>query len=179
MRAAELNQLTSSDFVFEHEIPHVKVRRDDPDGKNAKTTKNEASIRDIPLAPVLMELGLEQFVRNRAKLDRLFIEFRFGSAGRKSDGVTKFWLRYLKKFGLWKPGRSTHVWRHTLIACLRRNGATDEDIGSFVGHSGKSITSSYGGPQPLERKAKLLTKLDYGFDLVDALGGAYVKQRHQ
>jgi integrase len=153
------------------------VRRDG-DGKFEKTTKNEASIRDIPLAPVLIALGLEQFVRNRAKLDRLFIEFRFGSAGRKSDGATKFWLRYLKKFGLWKPGRSTHVWRHTVAAFLRSNGVSDEDIGAFIGHSGKTVTSGYGGPQPLARKALTLSKLNYGFDILDVLGGTFVKTKH-
>lgn len=178
MRASELCQLTSGDFVFDHEIPHVKVRRETADGAATKSTKNEASIRDIPIAPVLIELGLEQFVQNRSKLDRLFIEFRLGSRGRKSDGATKFWTRYLQKFDLWKPGRATHVWRHTLVACLRLYGATDEDIAAFVGHSGTSVTASYGGPQPLARKAMMLSKLNYGFDMLDALGGAYVKAKH-
>lgn len=178
MRASELCQLTAADFVFDDEIPHLKVRRENNNGEATKTTKNVASIRDIPLAPVLIDLGLEQFVRTRSKTDRLFIEFHLGNRGRKSDGATKFWTRYLQKFDLWKPGRATHVWRHTMIACLRRNGATDEDIAAFVGHSGKTVTSSYGGPQPLQRKALMLDKLDYGFDILDALGGAYVKIKH-
>ena len=181
LRAGELSQLQPSDFKFDHDVPHLKVREEDDSGQRVKSTKNEASVRDVPIHPRLLTLGLREFVSGRAKAypkDRVFREFRLGQRGRLSDGMTQFWRAYLKDLGLWKEGRAVHVWRHTVIACLRANGAAEEDIAAFVGHSGRTVTSGYGGAQPLERKAKTMFGLEYGFDVVEALGGPYVKAKH-
>jgi integrase len=181
LRAGELSQFLPEDFVFSSEIPHLKVRTEDALGERVKTTKNAASVRDVPLAWPLLELGLAEFVAARAKVNpkaRVFREFRPGTQGRKSDGLTKFWSRYLKKFDLWKEGRSTHVWRHTVIACLRANDVPIEDIAAFVGHSRGTVTEGYGGSYPLSRKLKTVTNLDYGFDVVAALGGPYSNKLH-
>lgn len=181
LRAGELSQLLPADFIIAADIPHLKVRREDEAGNEVKQTKNQASVRDIPLAPILFDLGLAEFVAVRAKRypkDRLFREFRLGSKDRVSDGMTKFWSDYLKKFDLWKPGRATHVWRHTVVACLRANGVSDEDIGAFVGHKLGTMTSEYGGDHPLSRKAGTVQRLDYGFDVLAALGGSWDKVKH-
>lgn len=53
------------------------------------------------------------------------------------------------------------------------NGVSDEDIGAILGHSGVTVTAGYGGPQPLDRKVKTLAQLDYGFDLMEVLGGPF------
>lgn len=181
LRAGEFTQLLPSDFVFDHEIPHLKVQEVDGSGEKVKSTKNLASIRDVPLAPDLLTLGLREYVERRAKRfpkDRVFSYFRTGTQGRKSDGMSKFWLAYLKLFGLWKPGRATHVMRHTIIARLRALEIAEEDISAFVGHSGKTMTSRYGGAYPLARKAGTAAKLNYGFDLVAAVGGPYDSTQH-
>jgi integrase len=168
LRAGECSQLLPADFVFDADIPYLKVRQEDETGSAVKSVKNTASVRDVPLSPVLLNLGLRQFVEGRAKHHpkrRVFFEFRLGSRGRTSDGMTKFWGDYLRKVGLWKPGRATHVWRHTVVACLRANGVAEEDIAAFVGHTGQSVTSTYGGAYPLSRKAQTMKKLYYGFDV--------------
>jgi integrase len=181
MRAGELSQLLVSDFALNDPIPHVKIRREDSSGKIVKTVKNKGAVRDTPLAPVMFELGLAQFIENRSKagLDvRVFREFRLGAGGRSSDGMTKFWSAYLKRFGLWKVGRATHVWRHTVIAMLRANEVSDEESGAYVGHSPRSVTAGYGGKFPLTRKLKTLEKLDFGFDVVALVGGPFDKRIH-
>ena len=109
----------------------------------------------------------------------MFRVFNLGQKDRTSDGATRFWGRYLKSFGLHKPGRSTHVFRHTLAHYLRAKGATEEDLGAVLGHAGRTITANYGGGQPLERKAKTLGLLDFGFDTISALGGPFDAGRHQ
>ena len=181
LRAGEVSQLLPADFEFSAEIPHIKIRAEDEAGKRVKTTKNEASVRDVPIAPVLLELGFAEFVLRRRKLApkaRVFREFRLGARGRTSDGMTKFWGDYLKKFGLWKEGRATHVWRHTVVACLRANEVPEEDIGAFVGHKRGTVTAGYGGPYPLARKLKTIEQLNYDFDVAAALGGAYDGASH-
>lgn len=182
LRAGELSQLLPEDFCFDDEVPHLKVRQLDDQGRKTKSTKNEASIRDVPLAPPLIELGLAEFVQARAAITRrgrVFKEFRLGTKGRTSDGLTKFWSSYLRKFDLWKEGRSTHVWRHTVVACLRDNGVAEEDIAAFVGHATGTMTSRYGGAYPLSRKMRTATHLDYGFDVVAAAGGPFAKSKHE
>lgn len=181
LRASELSQLHPADFVFDDPVPHVKIRRTDEAGEKVKSTKNLSSVRDLPLHPALLELGLREFVTVRAKRhpkERLFHEFRLGTQGKLSDGMSKFWSNYLKKFGLWKPGRSTHVWRHTLIAGLRQNGVMDQDIAALVGHAPGTMTGQYGGDQPLARKLQTLKQLDYGFNIAALLGGAWDKSKH-
>lgn len=181
LRAGELSQFLASDFVFDAEVPHLKVQRKNATGQTVKTTKNAASIRDIPLHTRLLTLGLREFVQQRGKKyegGRVFREFRLGSAGSTSDGMTRFWREYLIRFGLWKEGRATHVFRHTVIATLRANGASEEDIGAFVGHTGKTVTAQYGGPHPLARKAKTMELLKYEFDLVSLVGGPYDQNIH-
>lgn len=189
LRAGELCQLGPSDFDFEADIPHLKVREIGETGSKEKSVKNGSSIRDVPLHPRLLDLGLKEFVTERQKRwpgRRVFEEFRLGKH-RKSEGATRFWGDYLKKFGFWKEGRSTHVWRHTVIACLRSNGVAVEDIASIVGHSGNDgtegaafgQTKGYGGAYPLERKHAAILKLEYGFDLVSGLGGPYDETKHR
>ncbi len=178
LRAGELSQLLPEDFLFDADTPHLKVREVDDEGRRVKSTKNEASVRDVPIAPEVMKLGLREFVDRRARISRggrVFREFRTGTKGRKSDGLTKFWASYLRKFGLWKPGRSTHVFRHTVVAFLRSNEVSEEDIAAFVGHAKQTVTAGYGGAYPLTRKRKTLDRLEFGFDVVGALGGAYDK----
>ncbi|MFN3777063.1 hypothetical protein [Sphingomonas parapaucimobilis] len=181
LRAGELSQLLPTDFVFASDIPHLKVREENEKGERVKSAKTASSIRDVPLSPVLIELGLGDFVAARAKWhpkDRVFHEFRLGTHGRKSDGMTKFWNRYLKTHRLWKEGRATHVFRHTLAACLKANDIAEEDIGAVLGHSRQSVTAGYGGQLPLTRKRKAILSLHYGFDVVAALGGPYDRKRH-
>lgn len=181
IRAGELSQLLPSDFVFDDPIPHLKIREEDGAGQLTKRAKTASSIRDVPLLPILLQLGLREFVQARAKLQpkgRIFREFRLGGGDRLSDGMTKFWLRTLQKWGLHTPGRATHVSRHTFVAALRKNGVLEDEIGALVGHAPKSITGSYGGAFPLSRKLNAIGQIDYGFDVMKALGGPYQPSLH-
>lgn len=181
MRAGELAQLLPGDFDFDATIPHIKIRLEDETGKKTKSAKNKNAVRDVPIAPDLLTLGLREFVMRRAQQtpkSRIFIQFNFGVNGRKSDGATKFWGSYLRGAGLWKPGRATHVWRHTLIAFLRASEVPQEDIAALIGHSLGTVTAGYGGAYPLMRKAKTLEKLNFGFDIVAAAGGPYNQKLH-
>lgn len=182
IRAGELSQLLPSDFVFDAPVPHIKVREEDDKGTKTKSAKTAASIRDIPIAETLLILGLREFVERRAKIapkDRVFGRFRLGGSGKLSEGMARFWGDYLRRFKLHKPGRGTHVMRHTVIARLRALDVAEEDIAATVGHERGTTTSRYGGAYPLERKAKTLAKLDYGFDTVELLGGPYVDKVHK
>jgi integrase len=166
IRAGELTQLLPTDFYFEGPIPYFRVHELDADGNKTKSTKTKASTRDVPISPILLELGLRQFVERRGQTQRkarVFEQFRVGTRGKVSEGMTRYWGDYVRVFGLHKRGRGTHVWRHTVIARLRALGILEEDIAAFVGHGHGTITSRYGGSYPIERKKLVAEKLVYDF----------------
>lgn len=189
LRAGELAQLTPTDFVFDADIPHLTITDQGMVNGVKKTVKNQPSVRTLPIHPNLLALGLKEFVELRGKSGsgaQVFSVFRLG-ASRKSEGATRFWGDYLKMHGLWRKGRATHVWRHTTASVLRNSGATEAEIAATVGHTGGEValgpsfaqTKAYGGSLALKRKLEIISKLDFEFDVVAALGGPYDPKRHR
>lgn len=179
-RAGDIAQLLHSDFRFDHP-PHLIIQPGKLPEGFPKRSKFGARNHKVPLHPSLLELGIREFVEARAKRHpgkRLLFEIGLGEH-RMSTGMTKFWVRYLHAFDLFRPGRATHVHRHTMAARLRAAGVSNEDIGAVLGHSDASVTAGYGGDQGLERKLATLQKLDHGFDVVGALGGPYDPKVHR
>lgn len=172
MRAGEMSQLEVTDFDFASSPPVIHVRRENVDGVITKRTKNRASIRDIPISSVLIKLGLEGFVAQRAKSvaipKRLFSDVPLGErSGKISSGMSHFFSRYWRGIDLWSTGRSTHVFRHTVVANLRDRGVPEEVISAIVGHSTRTQTGRYGkNGRPLRELADAIERLDYGFDVV-------------
>ncbi|MCB2074967.1 MAG: tyrosine-type recombinase/integrase [Novosphingobium sp.] len=181
MRAGDVAQLLPSDFRLDDDVPHLLIQPGKlPEGL-PKRSKFGSRTHKVPLLPILFDLGLREFVERRAKrkpVRRLLHEIRLGQ-NRMSDGMTKFWTRYLDEVGLHSRGRGTHVFRHTVAARLRAAGVSDEDIGAVLGHQPNTVTAGYGGEQPLSRKFDTISKLDFGFDVLEALGGQYDPTLHR
>ena len=117
LRAGDIAQLLPSDFRFNDEVPHFVIQPGKlPEGVN-KRSKFGPRTHVVPLHPALLELGIREFVEGRAKQKpnrRLLYDLGLGEH-RMSTGMTKFWSRFLHKFDLFRPGRATHVHRHTVI----------------------------------------------------------------
>lgn len=179
LRGGECAQLLASDFNFDAKIPHLRLGPTVLPCGRKRMLKDHLMNHAFPIPEELIELGLKEFVEKRAKKDRrLFFEFRLGSE-RASDGISKFWRRQFQRFGLHKPGRGTHVFRHTVSFHLRSAALLDEQIGRLIGHKSKSVTGkSYGDGDYLELKLGYLSKLPYLDGLVDKLGGPYDPKRH-
>jgi len=190
LRAGEMCQLQVGDFDVDAEVPHLKVRSIDAEGKVSKSTKTKTSVRDVPIHPSLFTLGLREFLKakGRRPTTRVFEAFRLGTKGKRSEGAARYYGDYLRKFDLWSEGRGTHVWRHTVVKTLRDNRVSDSEIAWLVGHgaspdssqfkAGKLQTSEYGGKTGLHIVREIVDRLDYGFDLVEALGGPYDPSKH-
>ena len=67
MRAGEIAQLEVKDVDLDAEVAVFHVRREDHEGKKTKQVKNVTSERSVPVAPVLISLGLPAFVQLRSK----------------------------------------------------------------------------------------------------------------
>lgn len=182
LRAGEIAQLHVNDFDFDAPIPVLRVRREGPAGEPDKRVKTPSSQRDVPLADDLIVLGLPRFVQLRAKVvgqGRVLRDVNLGQKDRKSDGISKFWGRALLKAGVHQPGRSFHVFRHTFADNLRRHGVAENIIGGILGHEPATVTASYGGRLPMESLRDGVRALDFGMDVVKALGGAWNDAAHR
>ena len=71
------------------------------------------------------------------------------------------------------------MFRHTVADRLRAVGVYNEDIGAILGHAGSVQTANYGNQHHLGREAATLAKLDYGFDVLEALGGPFNSTLHR
>lgn len=179
LRGGECAQLLASDFDFEADIPHLRLGPAILPGGRKRMLKDHLMDHAFPIPEELLALGLREFVEARSKKNkRLFYEFRLGTE-RASDGISKFWRRQFKRFGLHKPGRGTHVFRHTVTFHLRSAGLLDEQIGRLLGHSAKTVTGkTYGPDHYLDLKLEYLSKLPYLKGLVEKLGGPYDPKKH-
>lgn len=92
-RLGELVQLHIKDVILDHGVPHISINEDD--GGHVKHLKSDAAIRTIPIHSDLLELGFDDFVRDRSekppKDHRLFHEIKFGEDGQAST-VFRYWI---------------------------------------------------------------------------------------
>ena len=179
IRAGDCAQLLPKDFHLDDELPYFVIQPGKlPDGQ-PKTSKFGVRSHVVPVHPTLIALGLREFVASRGTRKpavRLFFEIGLGGkqAERRNDEVL---VSLPTQVRCSSAGRSTHVFRHTLANRLRATGLSRE-IGSILGHTTGNVTDGYGGPQPLKRKAEIIGKLDFGFDVLEALGGPYDPKIH-
>ena len=176
MRAGELAQLEFDDFDFSSPSPVIKVRPEGMERADAKRVKTSSSKRDVPISSVLLRLRLPQFVDGRRQAAtrrsgalshvRVFHDVPLGSGDALSSGMTHFFSRYWKKVGVYKKGRATHVFRHTVVANLRSRSIPNDVIRDIVGHAPQTETERYGSSvRPLSERAAAIERIDYREDI--------------
>ncbi|MES0167810.1 site-specific integrase [Mesorhizobium sp. M0027] len=167
-RPAEIAQLTVADVRQEHGhwILHVTT-----EGDGDKSTKNEGSMRVVPVHPELVRLG---FIKYRNGMEaageaRLFPEAKRNSRGQMIAEFSREFGRYLIRLEM-KVGRglSLYSFRHGAADALRRAGHLDEQFGFILGHTSATMTGRYGiMPQGmLQQRVDLVNSIAYpGLDL--------------
>ena len=168
-RLAEIAQLELDDirelsgiYVFDINIEAI-------DNKTEKRTKNPQSIRQIPIHPKLIELGL---IKYRDKLKeagetRLFPELTLDSRGAYSRKISEWFNpEYLPSVNVNTEKKKFHCFRSTLANELEDVGASQEIIQQLTGHkTNQTVLRKY---YLMPNKAQLLTQwLDkLRFDIV-------------
>jgi integrase len=131
-RLNELSQLYISDFRKEKEIHYFSINADNED----KKLKNKASVRNIPIHPTLIELGLLNRVNElrRHGEKRLFPELK---KTRDNYGAlpSKWFGRFCTRCGIEDRRKTFHSFRHTVANNLKQNGASVEQRNALLGHS--------------------------------------------
>lgn len=132
-RVNEVAQLHLADFgVTEAGTPYVDFTAD---GENKKL-KNLQSRRRVPLHPLLVNLGLLDWVKalEAAGHDRLFPELRHDAEKGYGKALSKWFTRYMASRGNPRDGSLTfHSFRHTFTNALPED-VPDRVRKQFTGH---------------------------------------------
>jgi integrase len=166
-RLEELAQLRGSDFQEEKGLGHYIQIRDSED--NDQEVKNRNSVRNLPVHPTLVALGLLAYVK-RCKGGMLFPTLRADKYGILSTTFSTWFGRHRDALGIKDPSRVFHSFRHNFVdVCKQRAAQIPPEVReAMVGHlSANQIEQVYGsGLYPLEPQFAAMKHVDYaGLDL--------------
>ena len=175
-RLNELAQLYCDDLLqSEDGLWLMRITRD---AKRKQDTKNDNSVRRVPIHRQLIGLGLLRYrdwIESQGH-ERLFPNLPyFPTVENFSNGFSKRIGHHFKRHVSWgdpNQPKTFHGLRSTFIQTLRdRNGVHEEHIRYLVGHAAQhKMTAHYGGAKPVSVLDKHLQSLDYGIDFVRLLG---------
>ena len=129
--------------------PKTKAPVDAEDGAHWRLLKNGKSIRKVPVARELIELGLFRFldsVRDKGHLS-LFPSLAHDWHEKLSGAFSKFFGRYKKKIlGIDNPKKVLYSFRHTMKDAMTSANVSSKYLQRILGHaSGEgSVTDGYG-----------------------------------
>lgn len=158
--------------------PRPKIKGEPPAReKDGHRVKNKASIRRIPLHPMLIELGFLEYVESIRKAGhwRVFPELPKGRDG-YAKNATRWFLDYRKSCDVGDDAVDFHAFRHTFEGVALRARINAEYRSVWLGHSvGRGAMIDGGAAMTVEAykadyPAKLLLeevalKIDFGLDL--------------
>lgn len=116
--------------------------------------KNGQSIRRVPIAQELLDLGLLRYVDwvGAKGFKALFPTLRVDSHGKLSGSFSKFFGRFKKSIGITSSLKVFYSFRHTMKDLMEQAHVPSKYLKRIMGHTtgdGK-VTDGYGGPLPFE-----------------------------
>jgi integrase len=164
-RLEEVCQMHTNDVRWD---PETKVHYIAIHEEGMREVKTASSIRNVPVHPELVKLGLLQFVES-TKAGRLFPTLRPDKYGILSTTFSTWFGRYMNAIELTNPQLVFHSFRHTFVqVCKKRIMRIPEEVReAMIGHlSPDEISAVYGTAQyPLEPQIEAMQHVDFGIDL--------------
>jgi len=170
-RLEELGKLRPWNVRNDRGIAYIAIERDrravrDREKKDgtpsSKRSKTQASYREIPIHPVLIEAGFLDLAKAKAAagaewiFDDLVAD-KYGSRTKRLSRVINDWLDAI---GLSDAELVFHSFRHTVRRVLR--GRADRDIVDLIaGHADGSVGSKYGRGAALEPLRDAINLIEY------------------
>lgn len=131
--------------LFEDEVP----------ASHRRTLKNAVSIRRVPVAKELIELGLLRYVEwLRARHAKVFFPtLKKDFHGKLSGSFSKFFGRYKRALGITDRRKVLYSFRHCMKDQLEAAGVPTKYLQRLLGHTtgDGSVTDGYGSDLPLDR----------------------------
>ena len=133
------------DLFDENEVPE----------SHRRTLKNAMSIRRVPVASQLIELGLLNYVESlRArKATVLFPSLNKDFHGKLSGSFSKFFGRYKRSLGITDKRKVLYSFRHCMKDMLEAGGVPSKYLQRLLGHTTGDgrVTDGYGSDLPFNR----------------------------
>jgi len=158
-RLNEIAQLYGDDVKTDGAIPYIAVqglRRD-------QRVKNAWSRRNVPIHPVLRNLGFIEFAESCAPDDMLFGLPEDGR-GYYSGAYQKWFSRYLTKVGAKRDTTSFHSFRHTFRNATRRARLQTGVVCRLGGWALPAVHELYGNFE-LDQLEAAISEISYDLDL--------------
>lgn len=133
-RVAEVGQLALADFIMEEGIPCIRITNEGA----GQSVKNDASLRTIPVHPVLISMGLlDRVAMLKASGEtRLFPKVKVDGVNGAGNWLSKaFTLHVEKNLALPEKGKiGFHSLRKSVVQGLQTAGVSSEHRAAYVGH---------------------------------------------
>jgi len=140
-RAGEIIQLNVADVCELGGIPYLKITDDGEE----QGTKTDSSVREVPMHPVLIELGFLKFVdaQRRAGHERLFPEMpKVGDY--YSTAYSPRFKRLLVSLKIKHAKNSFHSFRHNFEDAALDSLIPQGIVDALLGHSSGGMSKRYG-----------------------------------
>jgi integrase len=159
-RLEELGQALVSDVARVGGVLRINIDNSDGDKHGAngkppmrkedggKSLKTRNSRRQIPIHPVLLRAGFEEYVMGLAARGEthLFPDLRADKFGKRTAAYSKAFARLLSSVDLDDPALVFHSLRHGYKTACRRAGLDRDDHDFLTGHRDGSASQDYGEP---------------------------------
>lgn len=165
MRLGEIVQLLASDIKEKGGIPYFDVCRGEDEEKTIKTA---SSVREVPIHPVLIELGFLAHVdqqRKEGSKARVFPDINPGKDGYFSAAFSKWFSRYATQVGVKTAKTSFHSFRHNFKDALVCAGVGEELSKALMGHADGGVHHDYGSVASATLRMAALQKISYQIDV--------------
>ena len=130
-----------------------------------RTLKNAPSVRRVPVAQELIDLGLlryAEWVRQRGAAV-LFPTLTKDSHGKLSGSFSKFFGRYKRAVGITDSRKVLYSFRHTMKDMLEAAAVPSKYLKRLMGHTtgDGAITDGYGSDLPFELLVEQFRKVRF------------------
>ena len=175
-RQNEVCQLYISDIV---EVDNVLCFRFTENEETGARIKNSSSIRTTPIHPILLQLGLLEYVVKRIKHSgisdaqkiQLWSECTYDKVNGYARVFRRFFERFNRKYITQNPKKTCYSLRHNFIDNLKQREVPENIVSEIAGHSNGNITyRRYGKTLKASIKRDAMIKLDFGFNVFEVVG---------
>jgi len=153
-RLNELASLTLNDIVVQDKIrcfsifhePDVSPEEQARTGRTPKRTKNQASIRLVPLHPDLVDLGFDDYLDDLRSLgtNRLFPNAPLDKKGKRERRLSHDGNEYLKAVNVHRTRvKVVHSFRSTVINKMAHGGLNQSLSYQWTGHTDDSVQGTH------------------------------------
>jgi len=166
LRLNEVCQLHLTDIKDHEGVPCFSVNEE-----GDKEVKTASSVRLVPVHPVLIDLGLLDYVE---KLRRRGSVRLWGRLQKQRDGYGQAFGKWYQRFNRSKitkeRGKVFHSFRHTFTNALKQAGVSESVSAQLIGHGQATITfGRYGKDYIASVLLEAVRLVDYGESVAAAL----------